>query len=79
MNNKEKVGAVFFCKESVGIFNENDKEALMKMASEGDLHAACVLVEGIVFHAELNDIKSLLYALRFRFPKLSIEMQETAI
>lgn len=47
MNNKEKVEAVFFCKESVGIFNENDKEALMKMASEGDLHAACVLVEGM--------------------------------
>ena len=47
MNNKEKVEAVFFCKKSVGIFNENDKEALMKMASEGDLHAACVLVEGM--------------------------------
>ena len=47
MNNKEKVEAVFFCKESVGIFNENDKEALMKMASEGDLHAACVLVKGM--------------------------------
>ena len=47
MNIKEKVEAVFFCKESVGIFNENDKEALMKMASEGDLHAACVLVKGM--------------------------------
>ena len=47
MNIKEKVEAVFFCKESVGIFNENDKEALMKMAHEGDLHAACVLVKGM--------------------------------
>ena len=33
----------------------------------------------IVLHAELNEIKSLLYALRFRFPNLNIEMQETAI
>lgn len=47
MNIKEKVEAVFFCKESVGIFNENDKEALMKMANAGDLHAACVLAEGM--------------------------------
>lgn len=49
MNNKEKVEAVFFWKESLGIFNENEKEALMKMANEGDLHAACVLVEGMYF------------------------------
>ena len=35
--------------------------------------------ECIVLHAELNDIQSLLYALRFRFPKLDIEMKETAI
>ena len=47
MNIKEKVEAVFFCKKPFRIFNENDKEALMKMANEGDLHAACVLVEGM--------------------------------
>ena len=47
MNIKEKVEAVFFCEKPFRIFNENEKEALMKMANEGDLHAACVLVEGI--------------------------------
>ena len=49
MSIKEKVESVFFCKESLGVFNENEKEALMKMACEGDLHAACVLVEGMYF------------------------------
>ena len=47
MNIKEKVEVVFFGKELLSVFNENEKEALMKMANEGDLHAACVLVEGI--------------------------------
>ena len=47
MSIKEKVEAVFFCKKPLRVFNENEKEALMKMACEGDLHAACVLVEGM--------------------------------
>ena len=47
MENKERLEKVFFGQESVGVFNENDKKWLMQMANEGDIHAACVVVEGM--------------------------------
>ena len=47
MENKEKLEKVFFWQESVSVFNENDKEWLMQLANEGDIRAACVVVEGM--------------------------------
>lgn len=47
MENKEKLEKVFFWEDTLAIINENDKEWLMQMANEGDIHAAYILVYGM--------------------------------
>ena len=47
MTNKEKISAVFFGKGSWSLFNESDREWLMTSANEGDLQAACLLINGM--------------------------------
>ena len=47
MTNKEKISAVFFEKGSWSLFNESDREWLMTSANEGDLQAACLLINGM--------------------------------
>ena len=44
---KEIVDDVFYGKKYLNVFAESDKSILMNLANEGDMHAACVLLDGM--------------------------------
>ena len=44
---KETVDAVFYGKKYLDVFVEADKNSLMNLANEGDMHAVCVLLDGM--------------------------------